>query len=42
MCAIGMANLPFVINLKFSRAVEGKNILKLPRHTLLLAKACFA
>ena len=34
MWAIGMANLPFVINLKFSRAVEGKNILKLPRPTL--------
>ena len=29
-----MVNLPFVINLKFSRAVEGKNILKLPRPTL--------
>ena len=30
MCAIGMFKIPFVINLKFSRAVEGKNILKLP------------
>ena len=36
MCAIGMVNLPFVTNLKFSRAVERKNILKLPRPTLLL------
>ena len=34
MCAIEMVNLPFVINLTFSRAVEGKNILKLPRPTL--------
>ena len=35
ICAIGMVKLPFVINLKFSRAVECKNILKLPRPTLL-------
>ena len=34
MCAIVMAKLPFFINLKFSRAVECKNILKLPRPTL--------
>ena len=34
MCAIGMVKLPFFINLKFSRAVECKNILKLPRPTL--------
>ena len=34
ICAIGMVKLPFVINLKFSRAVECKNILKLPRPTL--------
>ena len=32
--AIGVVKLPFVINLKFSRAVECKNILKLPRPTL--------
>ena len=31
ICAIEMVNLMFVINLKFSRAVEDKNILKLPR-----------
>ena len=35
ICAIGMVKVPFVINLKFSRAVECKNILKLPRPTLL-------
>ena len=34
MYAIGMVNLQFVVNLKFSRAVEGKNILKLPLPTL--------
>ena len=31
-----MVNLPFVINLNFSRAVEGKNILKLPLPTLAI------
>ena len=34
ICAIGMVKLPFVINLKLSRALEGKTILKLPRPTL--------
>ena len=39
ICAIGMVDLPFVVNLKFSRAVDGKNILKLPRPTLLEVSA---
>ena len=38
ICAIGMVKLPFVINLEFSRAVECKNILKLPRPTLPIFK----
>ena len=41
ICAIGMVNLPLITNLKFSRAVEGENILKLPRPTLLVI-ACMA
>ena len=36
MCAIGMVNPPPVINFTFLRAVEGKNILKLPHPTLLV------
>ena len=40
MCAIGMVKLPFFINLKFSRAVECKNILKLPRPTLPIVCFC--
>ena len=42
ICAIGMVKVPFVINLKFSRAVECKNILKLPRPTLSwIVELCF-